>query len=146
MANTTMTQRTFLEMVVNANISDEMTAYAMERIKHLDDVNEHRKAKGSKTQRANAEVKKAILASLEENTVYTASQVAEMGIEGITSTQKASALLRQMTETGELTVTDIKIKGKGKVKGYSLVSSPAQEISDSSTVEALDREIYDIYN
>ena len=145
MANTTMTQRTFLEMVVNANISDEMTAYAMERIKHLDDVNEHRKAKGSKTQRANAEVKKAILASLEENTVYTASQVAEMGIEGITSTQKASALLRQMTETGELTVTDIKIKGKGKVKGYSL-ASPAQEISYSSTVEALDREIYDIYN
>ena len=144
MANTTMTQRTFLEMVVNANISDEMTAYAMERIKHLDDVNEHRKAKGSKTQRANAEVKKAILASLEENTVYTASQVAEMGIEGITSTQKASALLRQMTETGELTVTDIKIKGKGKVKGYSLVSPP-QEISDNSTVEALDREIYDIY-
>ena len=137
MANTTMTQRTFLEKVVNANISDEMTAYAMERIKHLDDVNEHRKAKGSKTQRANAEVKKAILASLEENTVYTASQVAEMGIEGITSTQKASALLRQMTETGELTVTDIKIKGKGKVKGYSLVSS-AQEISDNSTVEELD--------
>lgn len=137
MANTTMTQRTFLEMVVNANISDEMTAYAMERIKHLDDVNEHRKAKGSKTQRANAEVKKAILASLEENTVYTASQVAEMGIEGITSTQKASALLRQMTETGELTVTDIKIKGKGKVKGYSLVP-PAQEISDNSTVEELD--------
>lgn len=137
MANTTMTQRTFLEMVVNANISDEMTAYAMERIKHLDDVNEHRKAKGSKTQRANAEVKKTILASLEENTVYTASQVAEMGIEGITSTQKASALLRQMTETGELTVTDIKIKGKGKVKGYSLVA-PAQEISDSSTVEELD--------
>ena len=137
MANTTMTQRMFLEMVVNANISDEMTAYAMERIKHLDDVNEHRKAKGSKTQRANAEVKKAILSSLEENTVYTASQVAEMGIEGITSTQKASALLRQMTETGELTVTDIKIKGKGKVKGYSLVA-PAQEISDSSTVEELD--------
>lgn len=137
MANTTMTQRMFLEMVVNANISDEMTAYAMERIKHLDDVNEHRKAKGSKTQRANAEVKKAILSSLEENTVYTASQVAEMGIEGITSTQKASALLRQMTETGELTVTDIKIKGKGKVKGYSLASS-AQEISDNSTVEELD--------
>lgn len=145
MANTTMTQRAFLEKVVNANISDEMTAYAMERIRHLDYVNEHRKAKGSKTQRANIGVKKAILSSLEKNTVYTASQVAEMGIEGITSTQKASALLRQMTETGELTVTDIKIKGKGKVKGYSLVS-PAEEVSDSSTVEALDREIYDIYN
>ena len=120
MANTTMTQRTFLEMVVNANISDEMTAYAKERIKHLDDVNEHRKAKGSKTQRANAEVKKAILASLEENTVYTASQVAEMGIEGITSTQKASALLRQLVETGALTSEEVKVTGKGKVKGYRL--------------------------
>lgn len=120
MANTTMTQRMFLEMVVNANISDEMTAYAMERIKHLDDVNEHRKAKGSKTQRANAEVKKAILSSLEENTVYTASQVAEMGIEGITSTQKASALLRQLVETGALTSEEVKVTGKGKVKGYKL--------------------------
>ena len=119
MANT-MTQRTFLEMVVTANISDEMTNYAKERIKHLDEVNEHRKAKGSKTQRANVEVKKSILAVMENGTIYTASQIVEMGVDGVTSTQKASALLRQMTETGELTVTDIKIKGKGKVKGYAL--------------------------
>lgn len=127
MANT-MTQRTFLEMVVTANISDEMTNYAKERIKHLDEVNEHRKAKGSKTQRANVEVKKSILAVMENDTIYTASQIVEMGIEGITSTQKASALLRQMTETGELTVTDIKIKGKGKVKGYALATPIEDEV------------------
>lgn len=127
MANT-MTQRTFLEMVVTANISDEMTTYAKERIKHLDEVNEHRKAKGSKTQRANVEVKKSILAVMENDTIYTASQIVEMGIEGITSTQKASALLRQMTETGELTVTDIKIKGKGKVKGYALATPIEDEV------------------
>lgn len=127
MANT-MTQRTFLEMVVTANISDGMTSYAKERIKHLDEVNEHRKAKGSKTQRANVEVKKSILAVMENDTIYTASQIVEMGIEGITSTQKASALLRQMTETGELTVTDIKIKGKGKVKGYALATPIEDEV------------------
>lgn len=125
MANT-MTQRTFLEMVVTANISDEVTSYAKERIKHLDEVNEHRKAKGSKTQRANVEVKKSILAVMENGTIYTASQIVEMGVDGITSTQKASALLRQMAETGELTVTDIKIKGKGKVKGYAL-ATPAED-------------------
>lgn len=133
MANT-MTQRTFLEMVVTANISDEMTSYAKERIKHLDEVNEHRKAKGSKTQRANVEVKKSILAVMENDTIYTASQIVEMGIEGITSTQKASALLRQMTETGELTVTDIKIKGKGKVKGYAL----ATPIEDGETFDEVE--------
>lgn len=130
----TMTQRTFLEMVVTANISDEVTSYAKERIKHLDEVNEHRKAKGSKTQRANVEVKKSILAVMENGTIYTASQIVEMGIEGITSTQKASALLRQMTETGELTVTDIKIKGKGKVKGYAL----ATPIEDRETFDEVE--------
>ena len=134
MANT-MTQRTFLEMVVTANISDEMTSYAKERIKHLDEVNEHRKAKGSKTQRANVEVKKSILAVMENGTIYTASQIVEMGVDGVTSTQKASALLRQMTETGELTVTDIKIKGKGKVKGYALAIPTEEEDEDGETFD-----------
>ena len=137
MANT-MTQRTFLEMVVTANISDEMTSYAKARIKHLDEVNEHRKAKGSKTQRANVEVKKSILAVMENDTIYTASQIVEMGIEGITSTQKASALLRQMTETGELTVTDIKIKGKGKVKGYALAIPTEEEDEDRETFDEVE--------
>lgn len=137
MANTTMTQRTFLEMVITANISDEITEFAKSRVAHLDEVNANRKAKGTKSQRENVEVKRSILAVMENGTIYTAAQIMAMEIDGVTSTQKASALLRQMTETGELTVSDIKIKGKGKVKGYSLVS-PAQEISDSSTVEELD--------
>lgn len=122
MANTTMTMREFLMTVVNANISDEITAFADERIKHLDEVNERRKEKGSKTQRANVEIKSALLAALESGVTYTAAEVVALEIEGISSTQKASALLRQLVEDGKVTVTDVKIKGKGKVKGYTLAA------------------------
>jgi DNA-binding transcriptional regulator GbsR (MarR family) len=48
------------------------------------------------------------------NEPMTASEVAEkVGV----STQKASALLRQI---GGLEVTELKVKGKGKVKGYAI--------------------------
>lgn len=114
--------REFLMTVVNANISDEITAFADERVRHLDEVNERRKKKGSKTQRANVEIKSALLAALENGVTYTAAEVAALEVEGITSTQKASALLRQLVEDGKVTVTDVKIKGKGKVKGYTLIT------------------------
>lgn len=127
MANTTMTQRTFFEMVITANISDEVTEFAKSRVAHLDKANANRKTKGTKSQRENVEVKKSILAVMENGTIYTAAQIMAMEIDGVTSTQKASALLRQMTETGELTVSDIKIKGKGKVKGYALATPTGGE-------------------
>ena len=36
------------------------------------------------------------------------------------STQKTSALCRQLVENGTLNAEDVKVKGKGKVKGYTL--------------------------
>ena len=57
---------------------------------------------------------KAQIKSILTDTPHTASEIAEtVGI----STQKASALLRQIDG---LTVTEVKVKGKGKVKGYAL--------------------------
>ena len=53
-----------------------------------------------------------------EKTPTVASAVAgELEI----STQKASALCRQLVADGELNVTEVKVKGKGKQKGYSVV-------------------------
>lgn len=123
MANVKMTMRTFLEAVIGAEVSEEVTAFATERIKHLDEVNEHRKSRGSKTQRANVEIKAALLNALEKGVTYTAAEVVALEVDGITSTQKASALLRQLVEDNKLTATEVKIKGKGKVKGYTLTES-----------------------
>ena len=120
MANTTMTSREFFNAVIEGNITDEIKDFAKSQIEKLDSKNAKRKSTDSKTQKENKAIKESLLATMEKDKVYTASEVAEMEIEGITSTQKASALLRQMVETGTLTSEEVKVKGKGKVKGYRL--------------------------
>ena len=120
MANTTMTSREFFNAVIEGNITDEIKDFAKSQIEKLDSKNAKRKTTDSKTQKENKAIKESLLATMEKDKVYTASEVARMEIEGITSIQKASALLRQMVETGTLTSEEVKVKGKGKVKGYRL--------------------------
>lgn len=111
-----MTQREFFNAVINANVSADVTAFAEGRIKHLDDVNANRKSKGTPTQRENEIVKANILAGVQPNVTYTANEIGVMvGI----STAKASALCRQFVQAGTFTESEVKIKGKGKVKGYT---------------------------
>ena len=96
-----MTQREFFNAVINANVSAEITAFATERIKHLDDVNANRKSKGTPTQRENAETMVKILNGVEFGVQYTASALAEMfGL----STAKASALAKKFVDNGQATV------------------------------------------
>lgn len=120
MANTTMTSREFFNAVIEGNITDEIKDFAKSQIEKLDSKNAKRKSTDSKTQKENKAIKTSLLATMEKDKVYTASEVAGMEIEGITSTQKASALLRQLVEEGKLVSEEVKIKGKGKVKGYRL--------------------------
>lgn len=120
MANTTMTSREFFNAVIEGNITDEIKDFAKSQIEKLDNKNAKRKTTDSKTQKENKAIKTSLLATMEKDKVYTASEVAGMEIEGITSTQKASALLRQLVEEGKLVSEEVKVKGKGKVKGYKL--------------------------
>ena len=106
-----MTQREFLNAVVDANINEELTAYAQERIEKLDARNANRSSKPSKTAIANEPIKKAIAEMLTENPV-TASEIAE---KCEISTQKASALLRQIEG---VKAVELKVPKKSKVKGY----------------------------
>ena len=120
MANTTMTSREFFNAVIEGNITDEIKDFAKSQIEKLDSKNAKRKTTDSKTQKENKAIKTSLLANMEKDKGYTASEVAGMEIEGITSTQKASALLRQLVEEGKLVSEEVKVKGKGKVKGYKL--------------------------
>ena len=120
MAIPRMTSREFFTAVIEGKINDEIKEFAQLQIEKLDSKNAKRKTTESKTQKENRDIKTSLLATMEKDKVYTASEVAGMEIEGITSTQKASALLRQMVETGPLTSEEVKVKGKGKVKGYRL--------------------------
>ena len=111
-----MTTREFLNAVITSNISDEMNEKAQALINALDKRNSARKDKPSKTAIANAPIKQAMVEYLKGKGTVTASAVGEgMNL----STQKASALLRQLAEEGVVATSEVKEK-KGKVKGYTL--------------------------
>lgn len=112
-----MTQREFFNAVINAEINDEMSAFAKEAIKKLDKRNEKRSSTKSKTQIENEGIKAKILEILTPDELKLALQI---GLALDISTNKASALLRQLVEAGLATVQDVKIPKKGTVKGYSL--------------------------
>ena len=106
-----MTRREFMEMVIAESANEEIKAFAKAEIEKMEARNAKRREAPSKSAIANEPIKAEIVKVL-TNEPMTASAVAEqVGI----STQKASALLRQIDG---LEVTEVKVKGKGKVKGY----------------------------
>ena len=116
----TMTNREFYTAVINGTITEDMVTFATEAIEKLDARNAKRSEKPSKTQIANEPIKAKIaeyLGRTDEHDFATASEIAtELEI----STQKASALCRQMVNDGLLNVEDVKVKGKGTQKAYAL--------------------------
>ena len=110
---TNMTKREFFEAVMALeNVDAELVLFAEQEIEKMNERNAKRKSTPSKTAIANEPIKAQIVEVLTE-TPQSASEIAEkVGI----STQKCSALLRQIEN---LTVTELKVKGKGKVKGYA---------------------------
>ena len=109
-----MTYREMLTSIVNGTINEEVIEKATERLEKLDAENEKRKNRVSKKALENEPVKARILEVLGEEP----KTAAEIGKEVEISTQKASALLRQLVEDGKVEKTDVKVKGKGTQKGY----------------------------
>ena len=112
-----MTTRELLNTVINANLSDEVTEKAQALLLQLDKRNEKRASTPSKTAIANAPLKQSIIKLISEKNMTAP----EVGVALEVSTQKASALLRQLCEDGVLTSEEIKVPKKGKMKSYSLV-------------------------
>lgn len=108
-----MTKREMFEAIVNGNVTDEVVEMARVEIEKLDARNAKRRNTPSKTAVANEPIKARIVEVLTDEP-QTASEIATK-VE--ISVNKASALLRQIDG---LTVTEVKVKGKGKVKGYAL--------------------------
>ena len=109
-----MTRREFFEAVMAVDGIDEILHdFAANEIEKLNARNAKRSSTPSKRSLANEPIKEEIVKVLSD-TPQSASEIA--GKVEI-STQKASALLRQIDG---LTVSELKVKGKGKVKGYAL--------------------------
>ena len=111
-------ETTSQEIIVDGEIIQVITDYAKEQIKKLDEKNEKKRNTVSKNQTANNEIKQQILDYMESETVYVSSALAE---QFEVTTQKISALMRQLVESGQVEVIDNFKTKKGKVKGYKKV-------------------------
>ena len=112
-----MTNREFYTAVSKNEITADVMAFAATAIDKLDARNEKRSSKPSKTALANEPIKAQIAEFLGTRTNASA---ADIGLALDITTQKASALCRQMVEAGVLDVGEMKIPKKGKVKAYSV--------------------------
>ena len=109
-----MTKRDFYVALTNGTMNDEIKAFAAEQIVKMDNTNLARRNKLSKKQLENEGVKGEILTHLGAEAKTATIVGEEMEI----STQKASALLRQLVAEGKASVIDVKVTGKGIQKGY----------------------------
>lgn len=101
----------------------ELKEFAKAEIVKLDERNASRSSKPTKAQIENEPIKEKILEVLSTGERMVASAIAER-LE--ISTQKASALCRQLVESKKLKVEDVKIPKKGKQKAY-MVNAAANE-------------------
>ena len=121
---TKYTSRDFYNAIINGTITDKEKEFAEAAIEKLDAKNANRSSKPSKKAIENEPIKASILEMLTEKTEpITAMDIATaLKI----STQKASALCMQLANRGKIEKTEIRVKGKGAVKGYTLATTEAE--------------------
>ena len=111
-----MTKREFMEMVIAETTNEDVKVFAENEIVKMDKANANRSAKRAERRAENEPVKNAIVECLSSELTLASEIADKVNI----STQKASALLRQLVEEGRAKVEDVKIKGKGTKKGYTV--------------------------
>ena len=113
-----MTNREFFTAIAsNENLSAELVKFATESIAKLDKRNASRSSKPSKAALANEPIKASIVEYVTAHANALASEVAKACEISI---QKASTLCRQLVDNEVLTVCEVKVPKKGKLKAYSL--------------------------
>lgn len=117
-----MTQREFYTAVIEANINEELVAFATSAIEKLDATNAKRVEKNAEKAIAKeaekAPIREAIFAVITTEGKTASTLIEEAGVE--VKPQSIPSLLKPLIEAGKVIKTDIKVKGKGTVRGYAL--------------------------
>lgn len=121
-----MTERELLNNIINGTeITDGMKEKAAVMLEALDKKNSKRKETGTKNQQENKEIKEKIIMALVKNEIELVDGCATAKFVSKYfefSTQKASALLKQLADEGKFEKQDIKLKNS-KAVGYKLLES-----------------------
>jgi predicted HTH transcriptional regulator len=115
-----MTNREFYNAVIEANVSNELTAFATAALEQMDSRLATRRSTESKAQKENANLAEALLGMMEAGTTYTASSLGEM-LE--VSTAKATNVVKILVAQNRVEVSEVKQSGKRPVKGYTIISN-----------------------
>ena len=129
-----MTNREFFVSVSKGIVGEDEVAHALEQIAKLDATNAKRAEKAKEKATSNEPIKTAIFNLLTEKGGMTSPDIAvALNEQGVTntdgepiSTSKASSMCRQMVEDGRLSVEEIKVPKKGKMKQYTAVAVDAE--------------------
>ena len=113
-----MTRKERLEAVVNGNITDELIAECKAEIEKIDMRNAQRVAKPSAHKVENDEVAKQILGFLGTEPMFVDEVLATL--DNGFSRQRVSGILTNLVKDGKVSAEDVKVKGKGKRKAYTL--------------------------
>ena len=121
-----------LESIVNGTILDEAKredaiALATKELAQIDAGLEKRRNTLSPTQKENLKLAETVVAQLGDEPM-TATMIYSLGIDGVTSIQKANSLLRMAVKNGLATETEVVVKGKGKQKGYTAANCASCDI------------------
>lgn len=112
-----MTKREFYTAIMNGELDEQVKLFASEELEKMDAANEKRRNTLSKKAQENLPLLQKITDEILTDEPKTATDVAAV-LE--VSVQKASGLLRRLVGEGKAVKVDVKIKGKGTQKGYTL--------------------------
>lgn len=116
-----MTKREFLNNIINnTSMTAEMVEFATKELAQIDATLEKRKNTLTPKQEENLALAELVVIALNSTEPKTANDIYALGIDGVTSVNKASSLLRLLVKMERATVEDVHVKGKGVQKGYKL--------------------------
>lgn len=111
-----MTRRERLEMVIAQNITDELIEECKVELEKLNASNASRKP--TERQIVNGQIAETILGFLTNEPMFVDTIVANLG--GDYTRQRVSGILTNLVKEGKVISEDVKVKGKGKRKAYTL--------------------------
>lgn len=120
-----MTEREFLNKVIaTPNLANDIKTEAEARITKLDNKNEQRKGKQTKTQKENEPIAKAIVEALANGEKFGVDLATELNL----STSKINGVALNLVNEGVLVKSKKKKDGKGEPKTvYALAVTPTAE-------------------
>lgn len=110
---TIVSQFTEIEGILRENGYTELADFMLDRIAKQTAKNSTKSGE-SKTAEANKILAEALYEAMEENVCYTATQIGNLGVEGIGSTSKATTILKILVADGR--VVNTKAKGVSTYK------------------------------